>query len=199
MRHGIREQGPCDVYGGRPPDLASPARAPQPRMTSPRPVSLQPRPLGSSPCPASPTWPASLCGDSGNASKRARQPAGPRARQPRDRREAGHRRPGRLGALGLDELAFQGQQVPDPAPGLDVGDGFQHADHGQVRGLLGDDGGLGRLLPRHAIWRICCRDGQGVLPCGPHDVADGGRGDLADGGLDRRLGGLDAVRGGSRS
>ena len=30
-----------------------------------------------SPCPASTFWPASLCGDSGSASNRARRPAGP--------------------------------------------------------------------------------------------------------------------------
>ena len=96
------------------------------------------------------------------------------------------------------ELDFQGQHVPDRATGVDVGDGFQHADHGTVGRLLGDDGGRALALPRHAAGRIGDLGGQRVLPCGPHGVADGGEGDLADGRLDGGLDGLDPVRDGGR-
>ena len=47
--------------------LLHPAPAPGGRVPPWTSVAVPPRPRGSSPCPASRTWPASLCGDSGNA------------------------------------------------------------------------------------------------------------------------------------
>jgi hypothetical protein len=56
-----------------------------------------------------------------------------------------------FGSLGLDELGFHGHDVPCPVTEVDVGDGFQHGDHGALRGVGGDDVGLRLAFPWRAI------------------------------------------------